>query len=186
MPVDEPIDTGEPDTPAPLLLMTEEHLARQIFVLRGIKVMLDSDLAVLYGVTTKAFNQAVSRNLDRFPPDFRFELTDEEHLAMRSHFVTASRRNVRFRPAAFTEYGIGMLSGVLRSPRAVQVNIAIMRAFGQLREAVASHAYLTQRIDDLEVRYDGQFARVFDALRELMKATQPSAPQLMAPKEATD
>ncbi len=135
--------------------------------------MLDSDLATLYGVTTKAFNQAVKRNRDRFPDDFMFQSIVEETDAIRSQSVTASRRNVRFLPYAFTEHGVAMLSGVLQSPRAVHVNIAIMRAFGRLRAMLATHAELAQRLDELERKYEGQFAVVFAALRDLMGPPVP-------------
>jgi hypothetical protein len=111
----------------------QENLAKLVFLVRGEKVLLDADLAMLYGVATKVLNQAVKRNLDRFPADFMFQLTAEEWESMRSQFVTASRRNVGALPYAFTEQGVAMLSSVLRSQRAVEVNIPIMRTFVQLR-----------------------------------------------------
>ncbi len=189
-----------------------------IYLLRGQKAMLDSDLAALYGVPTKVFNQAVRRNLDRFPEDFMFQLSEGEfERMMRSQIVNASESNSsqfvmssgknskkagknasfpstselgilkssmtlrsqivtskerrggrRFRPYVFTEQGIAMLSSVLRSPRAVQVNIEIMRAFVKIRQWLASNAELSKRLVELENKYDKQFKIVFDAIRELM------------------
>ncbi len=189
-----------------------------IYLLRGQKAMLDSDLAALYGVPTKVFNQAVRRNLDRFPEDFMFQLSEGEfERMMRSQIVTTSESNSsqivmssgknskkasknadspstsdlgilkssmtlrsqivtskerrggrRFRPYVFTEQGIAMLSSVLRSPRAVQVNIEIMRAFVKIRQWLASNAELSKRLVELENKYDKQFKIVFDAIRELM------------------
>ncbi len=141
--------------------------------------MLDSDLAELYGIETRAFNQAVRRNIERFPGDFMFKLTAKEYEGLRFHFGTSSLRSQivtsnprggrRYNPLAFTEQGVAMLSSVLRSPRAVQVNIAIMRAFVKLREMIASHRDLARRLDEMEKQYDAQFKMVFDAIRELMK-----------------
>ncbi len=144
-------------------------------MIRDIKVMLDHDLARLYGVETKTLNQAVSRNKERFPPDFMFQLTKDELEDWRSQIVTsnpAAKMGLRRAPYAFTEQGLAMLSSVLRSKQAVEVNIAIMRAFVRMREAMISHKDLSRRIDAVESKYDGQFAAVFDALRHLM---QPSA-----------
>jgi ORF6N domain len=135
---------------------------------RGETVLFDTDLAALYGVSTRALNQAVRRNRDRFPADFMFRLTAKEWAAMRSQTVTASRRNVRAAPYAFTEQGIAMLSSVLRSPRAVQVNIAIMRTFVQLRRLMDSNRHLARQIEALEKKYDEQFAVVFDAIKRLI------------------
>ena len=144
-------------------------IARRIFFIRGHRVMLDGDLAALYGVETKVLNQAVTRNSFRFPEDFSFRLTTEEVRILRSHSVTSSLHGgPRYAPQVFTEQGVAMLSGVLKSRRAVDVNIAIMRAFVHLRELLATHKELAQRIDELEKKYDGKFAAVFDALRELM------------------
>ncbi len=159
-----------------------ENLASLVLAIRGEKVLLDADLADLYGVATKVLNQAVKRNLDRFPVDFMFQLTPEEwarmrskivtssleNTAMRSQIVTASRRNVGALPYAFTEQGIAMLSSVLRSQRAVEVNIAIMRTFVQLRRLMDSNRDLARRIDALEARYDEQFSQVFDAIKQLI------------------
>jgi hypothetical protein len=144
-----------------------------IHIIRGQKVILDRDLASLYEIETRALNQAVKRNPERFPGDFMFELTREE-ITRISQFVTSSSR-IKFskRVLAFTEQGVAMLSGVLNSPRAVQVNIAIMRAFVQLRRILAAHADLAKKLEELEVKYDGQFRVVFEAIRELMKPPEP-------------
>ena len=131
--------------------------------------MLDRDLAELYGVATKTLNQAVSRNVVRFPPDFAFHLTPDEAASLRSQSVTSKGRGGRRHgPRVFTEQGVAMLSSVLRSRRAVDVNIAIMRAFVHLRELLATHKELARKLEALERKYDGQFAMVFDAIRELM------------------
>lgn len=145
-----------------------ENLAKLVFLIRAEKVLLDTDLAGLYGVTTKVLNQAVKRNLDRFPADFMFQLTTEEWESMRSQTVTASRRNIGAMPYAFTEQGVAMLSSVLRSQRAVEVNIAIMRTFVQLRRLMDSNRDLARRIEALETRYDEQFSQVFDAIKQLI------------------
>ena len=148
-----------------------ERIEQCIFILRGHKVMLDSDLAMLYRVSTKALNQAVKRNTTRFPSDFMFQLTRAERTALRSQFVTLDRgrgRHRKYPPHAFTEQGVAMLSSVLHSERAVQVNIEIMRAFVRLREMVATHRDLVKQLDALERKYDAKFRVVFDALRRLM------------------
>ena len=156
-----------PPTPPPLPVPVE-LIERRIYLIRGHKVMLDSDLADLYQAPTKAFNQAVKRNLDRFPDDFMFQLTEEETAPMRSQFVTASRRNIRHRPYAFTQEGVAMLSSVLSSPRAIQVNIAIMRVFVRLRELAGTHRDLAQKIAAMEKKYDVQFKVVFEAIKKLL------------------
>ena len=145
-----------------------ENLAKLVFLLRGEKVLLDADLADLYGVATKVLNQAVKRNLDRFPEDFMFQLTPEEWGNMRSQIVTSSRRKLSAVPYAFTEQGVAMLSSVLRSQRAVEVNIAIMRTFVQLRRLMDSNRDLRLRIEAMETRYDEQFSQVFDAIKQLI------------------
>lgn len=145
-----------------------ENLAKLVYVIRSEKILLDADLADLYGVATKVLNQAVKRNLDRFPADFMFQLTPEEWERMRSQIVTASRRNVGALPYAFTEQGVAMLSSVLRSQRAVEVNIAIMRTFVQLRRLMDSNRDLRLRIEAMETRYDEQFSQVFDAIKQLI------------------
>ena len=145
-----------------------ENLAKLVNVVRGEKVLLDADLADLYGVATKVLNQAVKRNLDRFPADFMFQLTPEEWARMRSQTVTSSRRKLTAIPYAFTEQGVAMLSSVLRSQRAVEVNIAIMRTFVQLRRLMDSNRDLARRIEAMETRYDEQFSQVFDAIKQLI------------------
>jgi hypothetical protein len=133
--------------------------------------MLDTDLAKLYGVSTKVLNQAVTRNVTRFPADFMFQLTGEEATALRSQFVTLKTgrgQHRKYRPNVFTEQGVAMLSSVLHSERAIQVNIAIMRTFVQLREMIGSNKGLARRLNELEKKYDSQFRVVFEAIRELM------------------
>lgn len=140
-------------------------------VLRGHKVMLDETLADLYGVSVSALNQAVKRNTSRFPGDFMFRLTPDEAELLRSRSVTSKaggRGGRRYAPYAFTEQGVAMLSSVLRSERAVQVNIEIMRAFVRLRQMLQSNAELSRKLDSLEPKYDAQFKAVFQAIRELM------------------
>lgn len=133
--------------------------------------MLDSDLAELYEVPTRRLNEQVKRNITRFPADFMFQLTDKEADNLRSQIATSSSAHGgrRYLPFVFTEQGVAMLSSVLNSERAVQVNIAIMRAFVKLREMIASHKDLARKLDSLEKKYDAQFKIVFDAIRELMK-----------------
>ena len=152
-------------------LVPAERIERAILVLRGHKVMLDSDLATLYAVETKVLNQVISRNIERFPEDFMFQLTEAEAAFLRSQTVTLKTgrgEHRKYLPYAFTEQGVAMLSSVLRSPRAVQVNIEIMRAFVRLRELIATNRGLARRLDELEKRYDAQFKGVFDAIRQLM------------------
>ena len=201
-------------------LIPVERIERQILLLRGQKVLLDFQLAGLYGVETKALNQAVKRNLERFPEDFMFQLSEEEtrqvsrsqivtlngeaggihsesrdflrsqvvtsrpkneanplddNEILRSQIVTSKAESTaggrRYYPYAFTEQGVAMLSSVLRSPRAVLVNIAIMRTFVLLRRMLASHEDLSRKLAALENKYDAQFKSVFDAIRELMRDT---------------
>jgi len=163
-----------------------------IYLIRGHRVMLGHDLAVLYGVETRLLVQAVRRNADRFPDDFMFQLTWDEvgragelllddisTKTSRSQFVILKRgRNVKYRPHAFTEQGVAMLSSVLRSKRAVQVNIEIMRAFVRLRGILASNADLARRLDELEAKYDAQFRGVFDAIRDLMEPPVGPKPRI--------
>lgn len=159
---------------------TTSMLSSRIRTIRGQKVMLDADLAELYGVTTGALVQAVKRNPDRFPEDFMFSITKQEVANLKSQFViSSSERRAwggrRSAPYAFTAQGVAMLSSVLKSDRAVQVNIEIMRTFVRLRELVGQNRDLTRRLNDLESKYDRQFKVVFDAIRELM--TPPAAPK---------
>ncbi len=145
-----------------------ERIEGSILLIRGHNVMLDEDLARLYQVPTKVLNQAVSRNLDRFPEDFMFRLSKEEFEILRSQLVTSSWGGRRYSPRAFTEQGVAMLSTVLRSKRAVQVNIEIMRAFVRLRQILASHEELARQLVALDRKYDKRFKIVFDTLRQLM------------------
>ena len=147
-----------------------EKIEKSIYLIRGEKVMLDRDLAVLYEVETKVLNRAVKRNLLRFPADFMFQLTPEEADSLRCQFGTSKkgRGGRRYVPYVFTEQGVAMLSTVLNSERAILVNIEIMRAFVKLRQMLASNAELSRRLDELESKYDKQFRVVFDAIRQLM------------------
>ena len=162
-------------------LVPYEIIENKIYIIRGQKVMIDHDLAILYGVPTKVFNQAVRRNIRRFPDDFMFQLTPEETLALRSHFVTSNlRRQIgaskrggrRYLPYAFSEHGILMLSSVLNSDRAVQVNIRIMRIFVKIREILSAHKDLARKLDHLEQKVSGHdvdIRQIFDAIRQLME-----------------
>ena len=151
-----------------------DSVGRQIKVIRQQQVLLDADLARLYNVDTKMLVQAVKRNRGRFLVDFMFQLSAREFTDLKSQFVTSSGHGGRrHRPYAFTEHGVAMLSSVLRSQRAIQVNIAIMRAFVRLREVAAHHAQLVETLAALERKYDGQFAIVFEAIRELMTPATP-------------
>ena len=151
----------------PLVKIPVERLEKSIFLIRGEKVMLDRDLAELYGVETRTLNQSVRRNLERFPPDFMFELTRDEITGI-SQFVTSSSLKFSKRVTVFTEQGVAMLSSVLRSKRAIAVNVEIMRTFVRLRQILTSNAELARRLDELEAKYDRQFKIVFDAIRLLM------------------
>jgi hypothetical protein len=167
-------------------LLPIERIERRIILLRGEKVILDQHLAELYGVPTKRLNEAVRRNVGRFPPDFMFRLAADEARALRSQSATSKGRGGRrYRPYAFTEQGVAMLSSVLRSQRAVQVNVQIMRTFVRLRAMLASHADLARKLDALEQKYDRQFSAVFDAIRELMSPPQePPRPRIGYDTEA--
>jgi len=156
-------------------LIPADRIGNAILVMRGQNVMLDGDLAMLYEVVTGAINQAVRRNRARFPADFMFQLTAREAARLKSQIVISNRRGGRrSRPYAFTEQGVAMLSTVLRSPRAIAVNIEIMRAFVRLRRLLKSHVELARKLDAMEQKYDGQFRSVFQAIRELM--APPKAP----------
>ena len=151
-------------------LIPGSKIENKIFRIRSLNVMLDSDLAELYGVETKVLLQAVKRNIDRFPDDFMFRLTGQELTALRSQIVTSKKRGGRrYPPYAFTEQGVAMLSSVLKSKRAVRVNIEIMRAFVKLRSLLATNEKLTRKLNALEKKYDSQFKVVFDAIRQLMQ-----------------
>jgi len=152
------------------ILISVERIEQIIYLIHGEKVMLDRDLAALYGVSTKVLKQAVKRNIARFPKDFMFVLSAAEFQDWRSRFVTsnADRKGLRYAPMAFTEHGILMLSTVLNSERAIRVNIEIMRAFVKLRQMIASNAELSRRLGELEKKYDRQFKVVFEAIRQLI------------------
>ncbi|MEN9604376.1 MAG: hypothetical protein RJB39_61 [Candidatus Parcubacteria bacterium] len=152
------------------LIIIPESIQTKIYIVRAQKVMLDIELAILYGVEPRTLNQAVKRNIHRFPLDFMFKLDNSDRLSLRSQFVIVRIGNkTRKRPTfAFTEQGIAMLSSVLRSDRAIQVNIQIMRTFTKLRELLLTHAELKEKIDELENKYDGQFRDVFEAIHVLI------------------
>jgi len=192
------------------IILKPENLARFVFFIRSEKVMLDSDLARLYGVEARALNQAVARNRKRFPADFMFQLTPREYESLRSQTVISKeggstddvsqsvmsslgrherlrsqimtsktgRGGRRYRPYAFTEQGVAMLSSVLRSTRAVEVNIAIMRTFVQLRRLMDTNRDLARKIKALEKKYDEQFAVVFEAIKELITPPEPPKKQI--------
>ena len=183
------------------VVLKPENIAQLVLFIRGEKVILDRDLANLYGVTTKALNQAIKRNAVRFPADFMFQLTKSEYETSRSQFVTRTNRlqaaakasaassrsqsvtlkrgqNIKYFPYAFTEQGVAMLSSVLRSPRAVEVNIAIMRTFVLLRRLMETNRDLAHKIDALEKKYDEQFAVVFAAIKELVTPPAPAKKQI--------
>ena len=159
------------------LIVPIERIEKAILLIRGQKVILDRDLAELYGVETRALKQAVKRNIKRFPSDFMFELTKEEFENWRSQFVTSNRdkMGLRYRPMAFTEQGVAMLSSVLKSERAIEVNIAIMRTFAQLRQMLTTHKDLARKLVALEKKYDEEFKIIFEAIHELM--TPPEKPR---------
>jgi hypothetical protein len=150
-------------------LIKAENISSKIFLMRGNKILLDRDLATLYGVEVRILNQAVRRNIDRFPSDFMFQLSTEEFQNLKSQFVTSSWGGVRKKPLAFTEQGVAMLSSVLKSKRAIQVNITIMRAFVELRRMMDLNKELLSRIEKLEEKYDRKFLVVFEAIKQLMK-----------------
>lgn len=162
-------------------IIMEQVIEPKIFMIRGHKVMLDRDLAELYGVPTKALNQTVKRNISRFPDDFMFQLSDEEMENWRSHIVTSNKEKmgIRRKPYAFTEQGVAMLSSVLNSERAVQVNIAIMRAFVKLRQILSMNKELAYKLTELETKiekHDVEIQAIFEAIRKLM------APPSVKPK----
>ena len=155
-------------------LIPHEIIETKIYVIRGKKVMLDRDLALLYEVETRALNQAVKRNIKRFPEEFMFQLSEEEMSDWKSQIVISNsiKMGLRKRPLAFTEHGVAMLSSVLKSERAIQVNIKIIKTFIKLREILLTHQELKQHIEKIEQRVDGHeqyFRIVFDALKQLME-----------------
>ena len=154
-------------------LISPQLIERRIFLIRGHKVMLDSDLADLYQVSTKRLNEQVKRNTDRFPLDFMFQLTPEEFQNLKSQFATSRWGGRRTPPYAFTEHGTVMLASVLSSQRAIQVSIQIVRTFTRLRLLLSSHAGLSQKVQELEKKYDAKFKVVFEAIRQLMEPKEP-------------
>jgi len=158
--------------------MSTDSVEERILVINGRRVLLDVDLAELYGVSTKRLNEQVKRNRGRFPSDFMFQLTTRHgSLLMRSRFATGSKRNLRYRPYVFTEHGAVMLASILNSPIAVETSVVVVRAFVRLRQMLATHKKLALKIEELEKKYDGQFRSVFDAIRELMDPV-PRSPKL--------
>jgi len=161
------------------MLVPHEVIQNKIFLLRGKKVMFDKDLAELYGVETKHLKRTVKRNAARFPKDFMFELTRRECRALRCHFGTLKRgAHSKYLPYAFTEHGILMLSSVLNSEKAIEVNIQIMRTFTKLRQLMIKHADLRRKIEEIENKYDYQFKIVFKTIKELLvpPPTKPKKP----------
>ena len=155
-------------------VVPRQLIENKILIARGKKVMLDRDLAMLYGVETRTLNQAVKRNMKRFPEDFMFQLTTGEMKIWKSQIVISDKEKMglRRRPYAFTENGVAMLSSVLNSDRAITVNIQIMRTFTKLREMLSTHKKLQQKIEEMEKKYDHQFKIVFDAIKELIESPQ--------------
>ena len=154
-------------------LVLPETIGQKIYLIRGHKIMLSTDLSALYGVATKTLLQAVKRNIERFPSDFMFKLTWEESAASRSQFVTLKHgKNIKYLPYAFTEQGVAMLSSVLRSREAIQVNVAIMRAFVKFRQILSTHKELAHKLEQLErktEKHDTEIQAIFEAIRQLMK-----------------
>ena len=151
------------------------NIESRIYEIRGQKVMLDFDLAELYEVETKVLNQSVKRNIDRFPPDFMIQITRQEYNFLRSQFVTLETgrgKYAKYLPYAFTEQGVSMLSSVLNSPKAIQINIQIIRAFVFVRQYALSHSDLTVKLRELESKYDKQFKDVYDAINFLLQKDQ--------------
>lgn len=168
------------------IITTPDFIATKILFLRDEKVLLDADLALLYGVETRRLKEAVKRNIDRFPADFMFQLTKEEWQILRSQFATSSWGGTRYPPFAFTEQGVAMLSGILNSPRAVETNIAIMRTFVALRKLMETNKDLAAKIRQLEKKYDQRFKLVFDTIQKLIKQEREAQPigfKIGKPKE---
>jgi hypothetical protein len=155
-----------------IIVLKPENVAQLVFFIRGEKVLLDADLAMLYGVEPRVLNQAVARNRKRFPADFVFQLSAREYNALTSQIVISDKDDARGAPA-LTEQGVAMLSSVLRSARVVEVNIAIMRTFVQLRRLMDTNRDLARKIEALEKKYDEQFAVVFEAIKQLITPPEP-------------
>ncbi len=157
------------------LIPKEEFIAEKIFKIRGYKVLLDADLAALYGVETKVLKRAVRRNIERFPNDFMFELTNEESNSLRSQFGTLKRgEHSKYTPMAFTEQGVAMLSGILRSPTAIEVNIQIMRVFVKMRELITRYEELLEKVENLEsnaMEQNQQIIQIYEVIKELIEPT---------------
>jgi len=161
-----------------LPVLRESDIASLIYIIRGEKVMLDADIARLNNVETRILKQAVRRNLSRFRDDFMFELNNQESGILRSQFVISSWGGARYLPMAFTEKGVAMLSSVLRSETAVQVNIAILRTFVKLRQLIQGHKDLYEKIEKLEQKYDNQFKIAFTALRQMLREENETRPKV--------
>lgn len=164
-------DVFMPEEKTEIVTVPDERIVSNIYVVRGKKVMLDRDLAELYGVPTKRLNEQVRRNKKRFPDDFMFRLTEAEYESLRSQSATSNktgRGGHRYPPLVFTEQGVAMLSTVLNSERAIQVNIQIMRTFTKLRQLLATNDALRRKLEAMEGKYDGQFKAVFNVLRQLV------------------
>lgn len=156
-------------------IIPSERIINKIFLIRGIKVMLDKDLAELYRVETGQLKRAVKRNLNRFPKDFMFKLSNNEFKSLRCQIGISNRGGTRYLPMAFTEQGVAMLSSVLNSERAVQVNIQIIRIFTKLREILLTHKELREKIEEMEKKYNGQFRIIFDVIKKLLEnKTKPT------------
>ncbi len=163
----------------PSVITTSDFIAAKILFLRGEKVLLDADLALLYGIESRRLKEAVRRNIDRFPQDFMFELSKEEWESLRSQIATLKGgrgQHSKYPPFAFTEQGVAMLSGILNSPRAIETNIAIMRTFVALRRLMESNKELAAQIRKLEKKYDQRFKIVFDAIQQLIKQEKEARP----------
>ena len=157
--------------------MLLKNIQSKIYEIRNQKVMIDFDLAAMYEIETKVLNQAVKRNLDRFPDDFMFQITEEEFNNLRSQFVTSSWGGKRYLPYAFTEQGVAMLSSVLKSKKAVQVNISIMRVFVAVKQMILGNTELSQKLSALEAKYNKQFKDVYEAINYLMENKQQEEKQ---------
>lgn len=161
-------------------VLIEEKIINKIYVIRGKKVMIDKDLAELYNVETKVLKQQVKRNIERFPGDFMFELTQEEFNSLRSQIVTSNRGGTRYMPMVFTEQGVAMLSSVLNSDRAIAVNIQIIRVFTKMREMLETHKDILQKIDQLqrkEIEQDEKIMLIFEYIKQLEKSKQQELDQ---------
>lgn len=168
-------------TKNPHAIVPTARIESRIFLIRGHKVMLDSDLAELYGVTTKRLNEQVKRNKERFPSDFMFQLTSDEAKRLRSQFATSKRGGRRYRPYAFTEHGAIMAASVLNSHRAIEVSVYVVRAFVKLREMLRTHKELARRLAELEKRiegYDEEIIALFEAIRQLMEPPEKHAKRI--------